>query len=159
MSEQISSYESYTVGSLLTNLDQRIESDCKRMGRWRTYHRFQAVFSTFVAILVPAFLVSGLLPETDRMTMKILLLLVAFFGGVNAAFQPGLHSALRRRDMNISRKLGDDYRAAVLEAKEDPARLLDTYRRFSEAFETMYAERGHRLIESTLRSPDKNLLK
>lgn len=133
----------------MQELVDRCTRDFLRMKRWRLFHRWMALLFTAVMIVLPAVLVSGLIAETDARVYKILLLIIAITAGFNSAFSPSLHSAMRRSDMNSSRRLRDKL-LAELDRPLSVAEHADVYRRYTEEFAAMYEQRGDRLIESTI---------
>jgi len=135
---------------LATGLRRRIEDDWKRMHAWRLWHRSIALLFAAFTIAIPVILAADLLPERSKYIQKILLLIVALAGGLNAAFQPARLSTMRRADMNKSRRLLDDYCAKIIQYREDMQGLLNAYRTYSKEFADIYDERGQRLIEPLL---------
>lgn len=133
----------------MQELLNRCTRDLLRMKRWRLFHRWIALLFTAVMIVLPAVLVSGLIPETDSTIYKVLLLIIAITAGFNSAFSPSLHSAMRRSDMNSTRRLRDRL-LAELDRPLSEIDHADIYRRYAEEFAAMYEQRGDHLIESTL---------
>jgi len=135
---------------LATGLQERMEKDYSRMDRWRRWHRLTALLYAVITISVPAIVAAGLVPDKHELIKKALLILVAVTAGLNTAFKPALHSAIRRSDTNNSRELFDRYRGELAGAAGKAEAVLPVYQKYSELFGKMYHDRGAKLVESTL---------
>lgn len=135
------------VDTLIRELDDRMQHDCRRLSMWRVVHRTTGLCYTVVLIFVPAVLAVGF-TSSETVLGKVLLLTAAVVGGLNVTFRPYLHSLKRRSDVNTMRRLRDDFRADVAAAVE--GEVLAVYRRYSATYATIFEERGGELIDGRL---------
>jgi hypothetical protein len=140
--------ETRDVWTLIQELEERMRSDYQRMRRWRNVHRVMGVVYTTALLVLPPILAVGFV-SSETFSGKIVASIIAIVGGLNAAFQPMLHSYRRRTDMNNSRQLLDAFHAAVAKGQSRPEHLATLFKVYAQRFAQNYAERGGGLVDST----------
>lgn len=119
--------------------------DCKRLTMWRQLHRSTGVLYTIVLILVPAVLAVGF-TSSETVLGKALLLIAAVVGGLNVTFKPYLHSQKRRADVNVMRRLRDQFQGEVARGGD----VIAVYERYSAQYASIFEARGRELVDGHL---------
>lgn len=139
------------VNMLIGELDTRMQRDCRRLRRWRHFHRFTAVLQSVILIFAPSLLAVGLI-SPQGVTGKILLMSIVVTGGLSATFRPYTHSYRRRAAMNAIYRLRDEFRAEVAKAETTGGQqaTIEVYHKYSQEYADLYGLRGKELVEATL---------
>jgi hypothetical protein len=136
---------------LIGELDTRMQRDCRRLRRWRHFHRLIAILQSVILIIVPSLLAIGLI-SPQSFTGKILLMSIVVTGGLSATFRPYTHSYRRRAAMNTIYRLRDEFRAEVAKAETAGGQqaTIEVYEKYSQEYANLYGLRGKELVEATL---------
>jgi hypothetical protein len=134
-----------TIDQLLSTLENDIQVDAKRMGRWRKIHRVIATTVTLILIVLPITTAMKLLGGDSIQTYCLFALTVlAAFDGM---FKPAAYSARRRVDATDMTELLWQFRSAALSAGTDEARKLAVHDAYRKRFLDLYRQRGQYLVD------------
>jgi hypothetical protein len=144
----------HNVDLLISDLDNRIENDHRRLRRWRYIHRATGLLAAATLVVVPPILAVGLI-SAGGTTGKILLFTITVVASFNSLLQPLHQSSRRRSDANNALRLLDEFRAKVALCPKELEPLVELHQTFSARFAKLYAERGEGLIEATIQSKEQ----